>query len=1041
MPRTPSLAEIDSRRKAYIDFVRTPLEGRQNLGDSSPFASLTPEKRRNVERLIDTVKTSRSIQDVLRTIHTVLQEVSGNNDPAVEAEALRRIQEAIFPRLAKLYVWLDDAAITGVLPEESGFQSEEQLQAELEILQFIYGQADIDEVRAFTPRPAAIEAKQITPEAKRRMELEKIESLPNDFMRFLADHEVSHQLLNLERGANEGDQEYRERLRKKFLIIGDIYYSLLLNRTSNDMDFEALKMPDIIGSHGAIGQFRGKEASGQYNPKELIDTVTSGLSGIAKEEAGALVGRFTGLFNTLGSITHVAFEVQGIQDVENLSKLYWPMGDKKADSKDQKTWFDEYFWSQITGGYIKDETGNYVMERGQKVWTDGTWIEVRHRHYDPSQADNPEADYGWIPAEKNLQEQFLDAVGGIVESAQLPGHKTSVGASLPLLLSGLPEKYRPATSYIFYENGRRAGDKRYKPKMIRDNFYSPTRLFPIRTPLPTDEKAKRVKTLHRIRQRVASNERSKPGVDISARYTTLLAANLFEAWLESQKQDCELKLAKGFSWEEVLRLNRSQIQRPTGMSDEAFTAYQNKQLSDPFLSEDPYIQSRLEAAFTVEDMIFDPGSMGIPGYVEPISVTLIEYLTLNKVLIPNVSGIREIDKSMHKTTYNAKVVRGEENVQSSYQVRAMGVVKQMYFTYGDYFYDPKTGESLNDLLIALSKKNLSQEQKKAIFRRIAEAVPGGATQAWGGAMKDAATLDKIQEKGLSGGSLLNIAELDVKTSEVDKINETYIASLRGFFRTLYGYQYSRDLCASAEFEKNFFDPTKANELVSPRVANDWIVVRVKDLQSNTQVSKLIRAHKTYHLQPHDLYRALDKDALQEGRTYGDWVDPYRGVNVMEITINGVKNIRGFEPLKPNASHDEQKSYMKEYIDVLMMRHLITMYFYMFSGADVLQSLKRKDKLLFGMVFSSEIRRKFEEGEYTVGPTKQILKNIAKSLLDKHLDPDFWKIETPDIKSMDLFSERGFYTMLLHMGYINSIEDVIGEFQKQANELAKAFHGK
>jgi hypothetical protein len=1057
-----TLREIDSRRKDYVGFIRKGLKGDVS---SSPFVALDPDRRTTVESNIGEIKKKNNIIALLESVNSYLQaaeSLSTNADKeAAATEALKKIQAATFPRIAEITTLLEKAEISGTLPE--GVGEEDELITELEILQFIYGQANIAEVRQFVTdennrvvtaqteanrlrleaeaarteterlqKEAEIEAARLERERKERAEkaspeyiqkerLARAKELPNDFFRYLYDNNVPFNLVDVRKRNGESDHDYEHRLHKQFMILGDIFYSLILNKTTNEMRYDYMTLPNPIHSKEAVGQFLGKtSSSGSYTAESLMNSITVGLTDVAAENANHVKERFENLFNTLNWITSVGTKMEGIQSVESLATLYWPIGDDSKKQPGAQSWWDRYFWEQI-GGRPGDD--------GE--WKDGVWTEVRYRYFDKTKVGTDDTledgvdNGGWMGVEKNMQEQFLEAVGGIFDAAKFPGME-QMGATFPQLLTHMPKPLRPGTGYFVYVGARRASDKRHRPKMIRERAYPSSAMFPLRT-APDGEKIRRLAALDKVKNRVQRGE--NPLAEYSARYMTLIAGNLLESWLEGMKQDCELVPAKGASIDWVKELKIDAVTQATITDDMTKSGY------NPMRSKDPVVQGLMEWAFTSKEHVYTAPADAIPDAPNYAirGLTLIEKLVLQKKLKLNVSGIREIDKSMHPTAYSEKVVSGEDDIESSYKTRTLGVVKQMMFTYGEYFYDTKSGRTLNELLNDAVKARTPADRRRA-FARIRETINSGATQTWGNSLKDGATLDGIQTNGFKGGTLLNIGEVDIKKSEVSKINEAYISSLRGFFRVLNGYQYSRDIRANAGMEEEFF---AGRGEFSPDMGKNWMIVRVVDKKTGEVGQRLMRAQTIYHLQPQDLYRFVDKEATYgKDGVGGQWADPFRGVPVMEIVMDGIDNtLGGKDHLKKGGNN---KEYLAQYVDTLMMRHLVTAYFYMVSGTDTLQKLKRSDKILFGMVFSAEVREKYERGEYTMGPVAQALKTVLKNLIGGYLDHEFFDIEVPDIMSRNLFTERGFYNMLLDMGFLNTLEDVQHELKTQAGELTKIF---
>ncbi len=1012
--------DIRGRKVDYTQYARkTPLQ-RTETG-MKPFDHLGADTQQAIDDQIDVVKGKALVISLVKKISEILRtaESGGEQD---QKEALKNIQITIFPRLNELFSINEELVDTGALPPDSGFKSESELLAERSILEFIYGQVDPEEVVAFLGSLSegsalATESNHSTGNiddgmdglSKKMIEGEP-DTLPNDFFRFLWTNKVKWERLvpNAPKDLITKEEKivfFEENL----FTLGSILISIVLDQMKSSIVEDGLDLPSLPDYK--IGRVPGG-AEKDYDALSLLKTVAEGFppQSSARKAAEKFLDSFTLSFQAMQVISGRSKDLKSAKSEDSLKDMYYPLADPERN-RSIPSWFDGWFWLAILGKNEERIDPNTGVKTEQ--WVDGPWSKIKLCAYDDQTGE-------WVANTLSLKQQFFASTQGILRAGSFGASTGGEDAKFEYLHEGKPDRARPQKFSVILSDlgkplrpgmahylGRHRGERRYKPKTIRQEAFAPSKMFPFTTEQPS-VKVKRKATFDAIKHAAAPVGNTEQ----SGKFAALLAAQMMEVWLEGARQDCELAPNGGSSWGELL-----------GQPDKNY--------------QELVADGTLYRAFTEKGHSFDPGHPGpgikpFPEHNSPSDryegITLIQKLVLEGKLRPYVLGVRDIDKIFHMEAYAQKVKSSPEGQESRFQTRAIGVLKTNFLTFGQYYQDYETGLTINDLLAQGDEDSL---------RAITRIIGSGTTQNWCMHIKDGLDLTKIARDGFPSGSLTNLGEIDVKTGSAEKINEKLINDIRGFYRVLKGYQFGRDAGPkSASTGQEFHEKT------SRLSADEYIIIRLRDNKGGATVDLTTRHTMFYHVTPHDLYKFVDSQ-LVGPNTGSCWVEDHdlarnpSSLPVMEITVSD------FSDLKKVYKNIEGGVNPKKYLEALLIRDLVGKYLYMTAGSDVLKRLGKSDMLILGMIFCPEIREKFEKGLYTRGPIGNALLQLSQIPgLNNFFDKEFMEVEVPDIAGPNLFpTEESFFEMLVHIGYVYTSDEFLKSMQASVSELSAVFGKK
>lgn len=992
-----TIENMHNRQKAYAEFVSKQLKG-EIVG--SPFVALPPERSDVVQKNIPEVRKRSTLLQRLREVMQAMKKIeSGGLGEPEQDNLLKQLRSEILPWIVQLDNWEEETAILGAPPEEAqkaGFSDADEIITEKEILLFVYGGSTINipeivselEIlmrekveaervaqSAKDAEDARLEAIRIAEEAEaariasedeasRRKELKKTpENLPNDFFRYLLQHDVPAEYLVSENAPE--DPRGRERfLREKYENLGNIFLSVIVQSLydKGQINPNFLSLTDIQTYQ--LESFSTSKNPNAYTVQRMIEIVTNEIKRVlgADEEdhAKKMKIRLQSATDVLGVIEGTSKKFSGAGSNAALQGMYSPIPDADKGQERVPTWWDKWFFKSVIGDINAD---------GTAITNPGDLQNIQFMFPDSTSPIN------WTRVERNLGDLLVGYMGQVIQQSYIPPFNGPI--KLPDLLTGFPEHLRYGTSHFF--NGNISGHEVWSPKIVMKEVSSPRSMFPYAVE-PGDGKENRVSTFQNIIRRYQRRPEEYPFLQFIAMHS----ANALDVQLTTAFQDGQLK-PKG-AWEDLLGKKLDEA-----MADGTF---------------------QRAATEVTETLNLGPSGLNIPGYADgEYQLTKMQRWFIEGKLTQYVLGVRYVDKVANLSGYAEKVFTSPGSQESQFNNQTIGLFKSFILPYGEYLIDYKSGLTLNQMFVAYAGGDRSMGPK------IVNLVSGNSTQAHSNHLRDALTLTETTLSGLKAGTILNIAEVDLKKNLVNKLNTEFIAQMRAFYRVLYGYHYSRDSLAPKEVESEFFAGTGGYD----NLGEHFIVVRVKDNKSGRIGQKLMRSHKFYHLFPHDLYQMADTESLGPN-SRGVWSDDFRGVRVMEIQVDDASKVPAFD----GADLDK---FLKGYVDTLMMRHLIKNFIYVFSKGTELMHMKTHERLLLGMVFSEEIRENFKAGKYTRGIVSETLVSVAKTYTNIFGDLD---IEIPDLAGPNLFTEKQFYEVMKYAGYKREFSEFLDDMQKSVS---------
>ncbi len=876
-----------------------------------------------------------------------------------------------------------------------------------------------------------------------RSRKETLSGLPNDFFRYLfnagmSEDELLPDMETLHPGFEQlQDAEKKEIYKQHFHQLVERLLSFVIHSATfqNDTDFKSLHIGVLPAfSVGRVPGGREKD----YTVDALTAQLSSELSGVMSVAAREVAASFVDTFNLYNMLAKTGSDYRSASgSLDAIVKMYYPLEDRGKEQSSQLNWYDSYFWNTLFDNWGKVNLWYFDQESGQ-----------------------------WLESEQSVGEDFFRATQEIIRSGTrfYPEQPREQQWLVPLGGPYYPDQQLPGTSHYL---GKRkdgpfsAAERHYRDKIVRREMFPPHKIFPYHQ--EQVDAPRRYRHLDRVIETVQQT----PQEHTIAQYHTFLSASMLEVWWESAHEDCEIRYSKELNGSPLgLILSRPEYiaifldgppPTPAALRDPVVIEDLTRRLKIALKPDSPLdpndfppgtdLEAIVEEKYRVLDAQlkrfyqlamtvprgreskFIPADHGYRGYGEPGSPNkmVIENLSdwdrwvLERQITAQPLGVKITDKVSHLDTYGDKSIIDKTSKSTYFQPRAIGMIKKLILPFGRYYRDNRTGRTLNDVILEadwdlIEAEADSQQLSDRNPRRIAQILPVTATRDYGTHIKDGVALTEIAVQGefSSGTTLLNLGEVDIRTSVVGKINEKLVNTIRSFHQVAWKYHLKRDAGP---------DVTSREKLSQSQLGDQFISIEVVDSNGVPIAAKpmITRHQQFYHISPDDLLQFVDAEYLgNNGSATAYWERPVEGGNGTQRII-----------IKLGVTRDKVKD-PDSYAEQLSMRDIVRKFLYIVSGTDVLKNLKTKDILILGMIFSEEIRRKFEAGEYTRGPIQRKVIDLLNHL--PIIPSDFFDIEVPDIIGQNLFTEELFYRVMLHIGYKRSFDDFKADLKAAGDDL-------
>ncbi len=1011
------LRGIGSRREGYSSAVRS-----QSPEEGVPY----PQK----ENL-----SNKQFLKTIRDVYTLLKDIPDSE--AEQKKVYLNIQNIIFSRMVDLQVLIEDEEALGVLPEDSEYLLLDHIKNEYEILSYIFGSnlenreeviETLDDV-ILEEATSLLEADDSSSPPENPVDSERLASpelepkeYPNDFFAFLAANGVESSIL-LGRPPEGADSEEKEEyLKEKYSFIGDVYVSLILNKMMDRLEQRLvnLEAPDLAAF--GPGNFPGKKSSNTYPSSiDLLIQIQYGLQNTSRSDeyphAMSVLSRLDKVIGSFSGISKVSDNYKkSMSSLEGLSSFATPL--PSSDSEKIPTWYDSEFWSAMLT--LSDAEWNSILQGGSgKVPGMEGAAALHETHYVYKIDENdPNYDPGnpsknWKESTLSFGEMFLQSHHELKETARFPHQRKFANLRkerLVRFLSSYPRSISPGTRFLVSREG---GRSHYKVKGVVEQVSNGDgSAFPYLAEQP-ENKDRRVKTVRQLTDRLSANTKEY----VPTLFATINAANTLHSWLTADSLGAQVPRY-------VLESNIKSWDNGRSISESDLVWY-----------------------FTVKDQSVDfgPDGLALEGYNVKTVVTGLSRAQVDSYkgkLNPYVLGVTWAEKAASLQAYASKSISTPDSQESQFQAKAIGTVKTFVYSYDSYFVHWQSGYTVGELFEELSRKDGASPlgSRNEISSMIAEALGTNPSQSWALHLKDAFSLTKT----FMGGSKaleapVNIAKVNIELNKIEDLQESFVSSARSTGRQIDAYYRDRDNTVPSKVQKEFF----ANPEKFPNMGRVASVVQILDSKGNPLTQKLTRLANSLHLTPQDFLMTLDPETIEKGDFYSKLEQKFGNVSIPTFTIKLADHTKAYgyeeesrkwKTATPSEKAKMESEFFSKYLRKLEMRHLLfRVFYYAITQGDDWKNLGWGKVLLFGMMYSPEMRKKFENNAYTRGSLERTGIDFAKhqSAILNFFGEEFGHNEVPDMAASDLLSERMFMKLLYDMGYISNLSDDFGKVMSEA----------
>ena len=271
-------------------------------------------------------------------------------------------------------------------------------------------------------------------------------------------------------------------------------------------------------------------------------------------------------------------------------------------------------------------------------------------------------------------------------------------------------------------------------------------------------------------------------------------------------------------------------------------------------------------------------------------------------------------------------------------------------------------------------------------------------------------------KGFEGGDLRNLAEVNVSTNQLGKINEKLAGEMISMYRAVRTYLLNT-YSSPKGIIKTEDNPSK--QIDAALETGQFMKIRIESTQSGVQSKEMVTRVQQFRMfDTTDITNWIPKKMFKDDRHGAKFV-------VQEVEVNGEKIPVRTMVVRIDASQKEMPDPEK-----ILTQELVTQVLSSASSrGDILKSLSKEDYLILGIIFSKEIRENYEK-KYYVSIGTQIFTdwlisfvNSSQGVLKGMVMEEDIKFELPQIGGPNLFTQDEFFIMLEKMGHKTTIEEM------------------
>jgi hypothetical protein len=314
-----------------------------------------------------------------------------------------------------------------------------------------------------------------------------------------------------------------------------------------------------------------------------------------------------------------------------------------------------------------------------------------------------------------------------------------------------------------------------------------------------------------------------------------------------------------------------------------------------------------------------------------------------------------------------------------------------------------------------------------------EDVPWGkvsskSTQYWNGHIQQMMVIVKTAFDGFKAGDLRNLAQVDVKTNEISKVNTAIVKEFIRLNRQIGGYMLEAFSKPDQVFPEGKGDlETKALQ------TSQFIKIRVQDYHGKKDPEELVtRAHQFLMFDELDIYDWVPRKLKnpKNPKLGAAWVtedlkdkdgnvvldqsgEPFKH-KVLVIVVDGNKLSEHESMPKP-----QELLHQEAWTRVILAG----------SGrGDAIKNLQKQDIAVLGILLSSELRELYRLryfGSVSKHAFTKMVDGFSNTRLgERWLSPDLLRNELPNVIGPNVFTKEAFFKMLTKIGYKVTIEELL-----------------